>query len=87
MTRGLGGHSPSNVAHSLKGIDFPANRDGLLRAAKENGAENDVLDMIEAMPDDDYENMADVMKAYGEAGSGGEPDGDGGGPSGHPRRR
>ena len=67
MTRGLGGHSPSNVSHHLKGIDFPAKKDTLLEVAKENGAEKDILDMIEDMPDQEFENMADVMKAYGEA--------------------
>jgi hypothetical protein len=68
MTRGLGGHSPANVSHFLKGIDFPANKDDLTRQAKRNGAEPAVLEVIEAMPDDDtFEDMADVMKAYGEA--------------------
>ncbi|MDZ5649819.1 DUF2795 domain-containing protein [Nitrospirillum sp. BR 11828] len=78
MTRGLGGHSPANVAHYLKGIDFPADKQALIRKAKENGAEGDVLDMLEAMPDTDYETAADVMKGYGEADEGGA----GGGRSG-----
>ena len=26
MTRGLGGHSPANVTHHLKGIHFPAKK-------------------------------------------------------------
>ncbi len=67
MARGMGGHSPSNVTHHLKGIDFPANKADLVQHAKKNGAESDVLDEIEAMPERDYENMADVMQAYGEA--------------------
>ena len=67
MTRGLGGHSPANVSHHLKGIGFPASKDDLLRKAKDNGADQDVLEVIEAMPDADFETMADVMKAYGEA--------------------
>lgn len=72
MTRGLGGHSPANVAHYLHGVDFPADKRGLLNKAKENGAEPDVLEMIENMPEADYENMADVMKGYGEADQGPE---------------
>lgn len=67
MTRGLGGESPSNVSLHLKGIDFPAGRDDLSKQAEKNGAPQEVLDVIENMPDDDFENMADVMKAYGEA--------------------
>ena len=30
MTRGLGGHSPANVSHHLKGIDFPATKPNFL---------------------------------------------------------
>jgi len=67
MTRGLGGHSPSNVAHYLKGIDFPARKEDLLRQAKDNGAEPEVIEMIENMPDAEYETAADVMKGYSEA--------------------
>ncbi len=67
MTRGLGGHSPANVTHNLRGVDFPARKDDLMRRARENGADGDVLEVIESMPDEEFGNMADVMKAYGEA--------------------
>jgi hypothetical protein len=67
MTRGLGGQSPANVTHFLKGIEFPASKDDLLEHAKENDAEDAVCEMIEKMPDADYQSMADVMRAYGEA--------------------
>ena len=67
MTRGLGGHSPANVSHFLKGIDFPAKKQDLMQQAKGNGAEPAVIEVIEAMPDEEFETMADVMKAYGEA--------------------
>jgi len=67
MTRGLGGHSPANVSKFLKGIDFPATRRDLRLQAEDNGADADVMDVILSLPDDDYESMADVMEAYGEA--------------------
>lgn len=66
MTRGLGGQSPANVTHHLSGIDFPASRSDLERHAKENGAEEDVLDVIRNMPDQEYGSMADVTKGVGE---------------------
>lgn len=66
MTRGVGGHSPSNVAHYLKGIDFPASRRDLQRHAKKNGAPEEVMEVVEDMPDETYETMADVMKGFGE---------------------
>ncbi|QJD59714.1 DUF2795 domain-containing protein [Pseudomonas sp. gcc21] len=65
MTQGAGGQSPTNVSTYLKGIDFPANRDQLIRHAEQNGAEQDVLDDLKQMPDQQYDNMADVMKGYG----------------------
>ena len=66
MTQGAGGRSPTNVSTYLKGIDFPANRDQLIRHAEQNGAEQDVLDVLKQMPEQQYDNMADVMKGYGE---------------------
>lgn len=67
MTRGVGGQSPSNVAEHLKGIDFPASRNDLETCAKSNGADDEVLEVIRDMPDDQYGDMASVMKGVGEA--------------------
>ncbi|MGL4314624.1 MAG: DUF2795 domain-containing protein [Sphingomonas sp.] len=76
MTSGMGGHSPSNLAHYLNGVDFPANRDDLREQAEDNGAEDEVLEVIEMMPDEDFESMADVMVAYGEAAAQARGEGD-----------
>jgi len=65
MTRGVGGHSPANITHHLKGVDFPASKQDLEKRAKDNGADKEVLETIRGMPDDRFESMADVMKAYG----------------------
>ena len=67
MTRGLGGHSPANVTHHLKGVGFPASKRDLIQHARQNGAESAVLEVLEAFSEDEFETMADVMKAYGEA--------------------
>ncbi|WP_110651301.1 DUF2795 domain-containing protein [Salinicola peritrichatus] len=66
MTRGLGGHSPANVSNYLGGIDFPADKQDLVEHAKKNSAESDVMEVIEALPEGQYESMADVMKGVGE---------------------
>ena len=66
MTRGLGGHSPANVTHHLKGIDFPASKRDLLQHAKKNGADPAVMEVIRGMPDKEYGSMADVMKGFGQ---------------------
>lgn len=65
MTRGVGGESPANITHHLKGIDFPAKRSDLEKHAKDQGAEEDVLEVIRNMPDQEYGSMADVMKGVG----------------------
>jgi hypothetical protein len=66
MTRGLGGHSPANVTHYLKGVHLPARKQDLLRLTKDNGAEEDVMDVLESMPDEEFVSVAEIMKAYGE---------------------
>lgn len=67
MTRGMGGQSPANVAHYLKGIDFPANKQDLVKHAQSHKADEEVLDALKKMPDQEYGTMADVMKGYGQA--------------------
>lgn len=66
MTRGVGGQSPSNISHHLSGIDFPASRDDLIRHAQSHDADEDVLKVLQQMPQRDYGNMADVMKGVGQ---------------------
>lgn len=67
MTRGVGGQSPSNIAQYLSGIDFPCQRDDLVRHAKNNNAEEPVIDALENLPDREYTTMADVMEGFGES--------------------
>jgi hypothetical protein len=67
MTRGVGGVSPAKVTHHLSGVDFPARKQDLVKKTKANGVDRDILEMIQDMPDTEFENMSDVMKAYGEA--------------------
>lgn len=75
-TSGRGsGHSPANVTKNLKGIDFPAEKNDLLKHAQHMKAEKVVLDEIQKLEDREYGNMADVMKSFGkgsEAGSSGK---------------
>jgi Protein of unknown function (DUF2795) len=48
------GGSVATVTHALKGIGFPARKSDLLDRARKNHAERAVLDIIGAMPDQDY---------------------------------
>lgn len=65
MAIGMGGHSPSNILHHLKGVDFPAGKDALLKQAQKNNAEDDILDIIRQLPEGEYHTMADVLKGVG----------------------
>jgi hypothetical protein len=65
MARGMGGGSPSNVAHYLKGIGFPAKKKDLISQARKNDADQNVIQELDRMPDQEYGNMGDVMKGYG----------------------
>ena len=56
--------SPIDIAHHLKGIDLPASKDDLVGHARGTGAPEAMLERIEAMPDQQYETMADVMKGF-----------------------
>jgi hypothetical protein len=39
MARGMGGQSPSNVAHYLSGIDFPCQKEDLVEHPRKNNAD------------------------------------------------
>jgi hypothetical protein len=62
-TRGTGA-SPANVTKHLKGIDFPADKQDLLKQAKQLHAEKVVIDEIQRMAARQYNSMADVMKSF-----------------------
>jgi hypothetical protein len=61
-----GGQSPANVTKHLKGIDFPASKQDLLKHAQQLKAEQVVIDEIKQMDEREYNSMADVMKAFGQ---------------------
>lgn len=65
MTQGLGGHSPSNILHHLKGVDFPSDKSGLVEQARKNNADQDILNIINQLPEGEYHTMADVLKGVG----------------------
>lgn len=70
MTRGMGGQSPSNITHHLQGIDFPAKKQDLIKHAQGKNADREVVEALEDLPEEEFNSMADVMKAFGEERSG-----------------
>ena len=65
MARGVGGQSPSNVQSYLAGVSYPASKDDLVRTARENGAPQDIIGIIEGFEMDEFGGPQEVMKAYG----------------------
>lgn len=64
------GTSAASVAKLLKGIDFPANKNDLVKQAQQNKGtvENTdaVIDTIHQLPDKEYNSMADVEHEVGQ---------------------
>ncbi|MGH2506517.1 MAG: DUF2795 domain-containing protein [Ktedonobacteraceae bacterium] len=58
--------NPVEVEKSLKGIDFPAKKQDLIKHAQQHGADREVLETIKDLPREDFNNAADVTKAIGE---------------------
>lgn len=55
--------NPIELQKSLKGVDYPAKKDDIVKAAEENGADDDVLDALKNLPDQSFERPTDVTKA------------------------
>ncbi|MGE5503343.1 MAG: DUF2795 domain-containing protein [Actinomycetota bacterium] len=64
-TGGIQG-SAANVTHALRGVDFPANKQQLIDHARKQNADEVVMKELQNLPDQQYTNMADVMKGFGQ---------------------
>jgi hypothetical protein len=58
--------SPAQLAHYLRGVQFPASKQDLKADAKKNQAPPEILKFFDELPDEQYRTMAEVMKALGE---------------------
>ncbi|MBD2570536.1 DUF2795 domain-containing protein [Anabaena lutea] len=59
--------NPVELQKHLKGVDYPANKEELIEHAREQGADKQLLSLLEQLPDDEeYENPTDLNKAIGE---------------------
>ncbi|OFJ50299.1 DUF2795 domain-containing protein [Mycolicibacterium grossiae] len=53
--------SRSRVEESLNDVAFPADKDALLAAADRNGADQDTLGALRAIPAEEYQNVDEVL--------------------------
>ncbi|MBS9402250.1 DUF2795 domain-containing protein [Halomonas sp. TRM85114] len=58
--------SAAGIAQALKGVDFPCRKADLVKQAKANDASDEIIEVLNAFPDRQYETMADIQKALGE---------------------
>ncbi len=50
------------IADLLSEIHFPTNKDALVDAAREAGASNELLSMLDGMPEQDYADVDSVTR-------------------------
>ncbi len=62
----MGGPPISAIARHLKGATFPAAREGLVRQAQANGAGEDIVGVLQAIPDREFATLTEAMDAVGE---------------------
>ncbi|SIT42347.1 conserved hypothetical protein [Paraburkholderia piptadeniae] len=53
------------IADVLHGVSYPLNKDALVDAAREAGASNEVLAMLDGLPEQDYADIDAVTKLIG----------------------
>ncbi|KND60471.1 Superfamily II DNA and RNA helicase [Candidatus Burkholderia verschuerenii] len=56
------------IAQVLRAVDYPANKDALVDAAREAGVSNDVLVLLDGLPEQDYANADAVEQLLGSNG-------------------
>jgi len=59
--------STAKVSQFLQGIDFPASKQQILDYAKQNNAPQDVVDVLNRIPEGTYYSMAGVWDAMSKA--------------------
>ncbi|MBC8749389.1 MULTISPECIES: DUF2795 domain-containing protein [Paraburkholderia] len=53
------------ITDLLAELEFPTNKDALVDAAREAGASNEVLAMLDGMPEQDYVDIESVTRLIG----------------------
>jgi hypothetical protein len=56
----------ADVEHAIRGIQFPSDRNGLVKQAESNKADSDIIDIIKDLPGNEFRSPIDVSKAFGE---------------------
>ncbi|RVX39649.1 uncharacterized protein DUF2795 [Nonomuraea polychroma] len=55
--------NPIDLQKCLSGVNYPASKDDLVKAARDHGAGNDIVKALESMPDREYDGPNAVSQA------------------------
>jgi hypothetical protein len=58
-------NNPIQLQKYLGGVDYPTDKQTLLKTAKDQGADEDVIQTLESLPFDRYNSPNDVSEAFG----------------------
>lgn len=58
--------NPIEIQKFLKGMDYPARKNDLVKRARDNGAKKEVISILEGLKSDAFNSPAEVSKAVGE---------------------
>lgn len=64
-TTAQGFASPAKIQQCLKGAHYPSNKQKLVDLARKNNAPNNVMSILDLIPDKEYSSPAHVMKEVG----------------------
>jgi hypothetical protein len=63
---GGGNSNPIQVQKFLGGLDYPATKSDILDRAKDEGADERVMSVLQRIPEQSYHKPMDVSRAVGE---------------------
>ncbi|MEV5896803.1 DUF2795 domain-containing protein [Nonomuraea fuscirosea] len=55
--------NPIDLQRHLSGVDYPASKEDLVEAAREQDADDDIIEALESMPDRQYDGPNAVSQA------------------------
>jgi hypothetical protein len=57
--------SPIELQRYLGGVDYPTDKQSLIERARDNGADDAVIQTLESLPADRFNSPNDVSEAFG----------------------
>ena len=58
--------NPIELQKHLKGLDYPAQKEDIVKTAQGHGADDEMIDILSKLSDQEFETPAAISKAVGE---------------------